>query len=389
MIRRVATALFLLALLTSCSSKDLTRPRVADLIKANAEFAKPVVALPLQEEGKIQDNHDAGQVEGIWNVTRSFGEATRYTLTANGRKYFAQDFTAIESAPLAQAAKRELIEVTGITSPPQGGESLKIATFTWHYAGLPELVARYTGEEGVTHNGEAAFQLFDDGWRLQDLALHEHQNLAAFRWSPELQQQLYSQLAALRLKPDHGLELAKAALVDREPVLNFSFHPAWNIPTAHGLTGQALNTDKLKTFMALLGRYHIDTTGAGQPSPGTAYYEVPALSPPSGWESFERKPRYTDGKSYAVFQTSEVRMIKFVDLDTENANAEVEVTYSGCTPACELANALEALPNFDYGGRAVEKVFYGYPAQKWPQKVSSTVYFQRPSEGAWKVSDIR
>jgi hypothetical protein len=389
MSRPMVTAPFLLMLLISCSSKDLTRPRVADLIKANAAFAEPVVALPLQEEGRLQDNHDAGQVEGIWTATRNFGEPTRYTLTTKGREYFARDFSANESAPLAQAAKRELIEVTGITSPPQGGESLKIATFTWHYAGLPELVAQYTGEEGVTHNGEAALQLFDDGWRLQELDLHEHQNRAAFRWSPELQQQLYRQLAALRLKADHGLELAKAALVDQEPVLNFSLHPAWNIPTAHGLTGQELNTDKIKTFLALLGRYHVDATGAGQPSPGTAYYEVQALSPPSNWESFERKPRYTDVKSYAVFPNSEVRMISFVDLDTENASAEVEVTYSGCTPACELANALEALPNFDYGGTAVEKVFYGYPAEKWQQKVLSKVYFQRPPEGAWKVSGIR
>ena len=388
MIRKIATALILLVLLISCSSKDLTRPRVADLIKANAAFVEPVVALPLQEEGRLQDNHDAGQVEDIWNVTRNLGEA-RYTLTPKGHEFFAQDFSVNELAPLAQATKRELIEVTGITSPPQGGESLKIATFTWHYARLPELVARYTGEEGVTHNGEAALQLFDDGWRLQELDLHEHQNLAAFRWSPELQQQLYRQLAALRLQPDHGLELAKAALVDREPVLNFSLHPAWNIPTAHGLTGQALNTDKLQTFMAFLGRYHVDATGAGKPSPGTACYQVPALSPPSGWESFERKPRYTGVKSYAVFPTSEVRMISFVDFDTENANADVEVTYSGCTPACELANALEALPNFDYDGRAVEKVFYDYPTQKWQQKVLSKVYFQRPPEGPWKVSGIR
>jgi hypothetical protein len=388
MVRPVAITSLLFMLIAGCWSKELTRPKVADLITLDTRFAEPVAALPLQREGRFQGKYDAGQVEGLWNITRSTGNITN-SLTPKGRETFASDFGAYAPAPLTQPAKRELVEVTGITSPPQAGEGVRLATFTWRYTGLSDIAARYTGEQGVVHNGQAVFQLFDDGWRLRNLALNEDQGLVAFQWSPELQQQLYRQLALLRLQSDRGLELAKAALAEQEPVLNFSLHPAWNIPTAHGLTGQPLNSGKIKDFMALLASYHVNATGAGQPNRGTAYYQVQALSPPSGWETFERKPRYTNTKSYAVFSTSEVRLTQFVDRSTEDAFAEVEITYSGCTPACELANALQGLPNFDHGGKVVEKIFNNYPDHEWPQKVTRTVYFQRPSDGEWQVSAIR
>lgn len=388
MVRPLAVGSLVCSLLAGCSSKELTRPKVRDLINSDARFAGPVAALPLQQEGRFQQDHDAGQVEGLWDARRAQGN-TILALTQKGREVFASDFGVYDPAPLASPAKRELVEVTGITSPPMGGESVRLATFTWRYAGLSDIAARYTGEQGVVHNGEAALQLFDDGWRLQDLDLNEHQGLTAFQWSPQLQEQLYRQLAALRLQSSRGLELAKAALAEQEPVLNFSFHPAWNIPTKHGLTGQPLNTDKIAAFMALLSRNQVTATGAGQPSRGTAYYQVQALSPPSSWDSFERKPRYSGGKSYAVFTTADVRLVSFVDRSTEDALAEVEISYSGCTPACALANALRQLPNFDYGGNAVEKIFYGFPQQDWPQSVTRTVYFKRPTDGDWHVASIR
>lgn len=388
MVRPLAIGSLVFTLLAGCSSKELTRPKVSDLINSDARFAGPVAALPLQQEGRFQQNHDAGQVEGLWDARRAQGN-TILVLTQKGREVFANDFGVYDPAPLTSPAKREIVEVTGITSPPMGGESVKLATFTWRYAGLSDIAARYTGEQGVVHNGEAALQLFDDGWRLQNLDLNEHQGLVAFQWSPQLQEQLYRQLAALRLQSSRGLELAKASLAEQEPVLNFSFHPAWNIPTKHGLTGQSLNTDKIAAFMALLSRHQVTATGAGQPSRGTAYYQVQALSPPNSWDSFERKPRYSGGKSYAVFTAADVRLVSFVDQSTEEALGEVEISYSGCTPACDLANALRQLPTFDYGGNAVEKIFYSFPQQDWPQKVTRTVYFKRPTDGDWRVASIR
>lgn len=385
---RKAPMLTLLLLVGACSSKDLSRSKVADLLKENDVFTKEVTALPLQEDGRSQGKHDAGDVEGIWKMTRNFGDYARYTLTPQGRELFARDFGANEPAPLAHPVKRELLEVTGITSPPMAGESVKTATFTWHYAGLAPVIARYTGEDSAIHSGEVECQLFDDGWRIQELELHELQGRTAFQWPPDLQQRLQQELEAKRFTGDRALALAKTALVDYEPVLNFSFHPAWNIPERHGLTGQPLNADKIQEFLALLRRHKVEITDAGARG---GYYQAAALAPPGGWSQYERKPRYTGGKSYAVFTASEVRVTAFnySGPDSDNASLALDIQYSGCTPACELAKALEAMPSFDFGGKATDKVFYSYPQKAWPERDSGMVYFQRAKDDSWKVSGVR
>jgi hypothetical protein len=67
----------------------------------------------------------------------------------------------------------------------------------------------------------------------------------------------------------------------------------------------------------------------------------------------------------------------------------VGITYSGCTPVCELASALQELPDFDGGGRAVDKVFANFPAQKWQEKSQRTVLFQRSADNVWSISTIQ
>jgi hypothetical protein len=372
----------LLPLLLGCSSKELTRPRVKDLLAGNTAFTEQVTALPLNYQN--QGRHDPGEVEDLWKFDRGVGV---YTLTPKGHTYFAQDFRAMTSAPLAKPTKREILEVTGIAGPPQGGENFKVATFTWRYADLPEVVARYTGES-VTHEGEAAFQLFDDGWRVQEIHLHEHQKLADFHWPPELEQKLQKQLESQKFTSDQALQLAKPAIDDYEPVLNFSFHPAWNIPVTHGLTGAPLNGESIKTFLGVLKKYGI---GAAEAAPSSGYMQAGTLTPPAAWSQFERKPRYNDGKSYAIFEKKDVRVTAFnyEGPDSENASLNVEVSYSQCTPVCTLAKELEALPPFDHGGRVPEKIFYSYPSNGWKEKDTGTVYFQREPGGTWKVSGVR
>lgn len=207
-------SLLLLLLLLACSH-DLTRSRVADLIRTHATFAAPVVALPLQEEGLFTFGleRDAGVIEGIWTRSIRSDFSIRYTLTSKGRQYFARDFSAQERMPLGQPARRELLEVTGITTPPMGGEAAKLATFTWQYAGLSPVIARYAGEASVIHEGEALFQLFDDGWRLQQLELHDLEGRIPFQWSPDLEHQAQQAQALQELPP------AIAALVSRSSSL--------------------------------------------------------------------------------------------------------------------------------------------------------------------------
>lgn len=188
--QRPASLLLLLLLLSGCS-KDLSRSRTADLVKAYPKFAAPVIALPLQEQElyKYGLNRDAGVIEGLWTKSLLGNFATRYNLTPKGQQYFARTFTQPEPMPLAQPARRELLEVTGITTPPMGGEATRVANFTWKYADLSPVAARYAGETSVTHKGEALFQLFDDGWRVQELDLHEREDRVPFQWTAELEQQ--------------------------------------------------------------------------------------------------------------------------------------------------------------------------------------------------------
>lgn len=361
------------------------RPRVKDLLAENAAFTEQVAELPLHYQN--QGRHDPGEVEDLWRFSRNFGEVARYTLTPKGNTYFAHDFSATEAAPLAKPIKREILEVTGVTSPPQGGESFKVATFTWRYADLPEVVARYTGES-VSHQGEAAFQFFDDGWRVQEVDLHEHEGLPGFQWSLELQQKLQQQLESQKFTSEQALQLAQPAIADYESVLNFSLNSAWNIPVKHGLTGAPLNGESIKTFLGVLNKYGIGTPEA---APSSGYMQAGTLTPPATWSQFERKPRYTGVKSYAFFATKDVRLVTFNydGPDSDNASINLEVTYSQCTPVCALAKELEALPRFDYGGTAVEKIFYSYPANGWKEKDSGTVYFQSSPDGTWKVSGVR
>lgn len=180
-------SLLLLLFFIGCFSGELTRSRVADLINENAAFAEPVTSLWLQDSGLQRGALNAGDVEGIWQSSMGNDFYPRYTLSSKGLRYFARDFSANERVPLAQASRRELIEVTGITTPPMGGESLRLASFTWQYMGLSPLVARYAGEVSVVHKGDALFQLFDDGWRLQKLELNDQEDRVPFQWLPEFE----------------------------------------------------------------------------------------------------------------------------------------------------------------------------------------------------------
>lgn len=397
---RHSAKLLLLLLLVACS-KDLTRSRVATLVKESADFAAPVTSLPLQDDGIVRGRYDAGEIEGLWTKRMSNDFYNRYTLTPKGYETFARDFSAREEAPLAQQSSRELLEVTGITTPPIGGESLRIATFTWRYAGLSEVAARYTGETSVIHKGEAVFQLFDDGWRLQQLELHSHADRVPFQWPAAVEEELQRQLEANRFTQEQALQLAKASFLAREPVLNFNIHPAWNIPDRHGLTGQPLNADKMSKFLDVLKRYGVVVVDA---KPSGGYFRVSELTPPDTWSDFARPARFSGGRTYAVFKTADVKLTDFsyTGGDSDNASATVQVTYADYTTPSLLAGELEELPVFDYGGKPMEKAFINgradwgatrqvvlTPGQPGVFMDSGTVHFSRGQDGTWKVASIR
>jgi hypothetical protein len=290
--------------------------------------------------------------------------------------------------PLARPVKRWVLEVTGITVPPMSGEGVREATFTWSYQDTTSLGSGYSGEGSVIRSGEATFQLFDDGWRVRELDLHETEGGATLRPQHQRGQQNQGELGEERLTQDQALDLARATLADHEPVLNFSVHPAWDIPAEDGVSGEPINKDKVEALVALLKQHG---TEVGDAKARGGYYQVSGLGPPADWRAFERSPRYGGDRSYAIFEASEIHVTRFDydGLNSDYALLSLAIEYSGCTPACELGRELEEAPRFDYGGCAMEKVFTSLEKDWQVGRYSFVVHFKRGQDGAWVVSGVR
>ena len=192
---------------TGCSN-DLSRSRAADLIKEHKEFTAtldehvPVgnvwwdwrnvnggTLKTLQDFG-ILTYRESGQMSGYWS------KEYLVALTPHGKELSTAWTATKEKMPsggavdtlcwtvfghgepchqpngivyLAVLARKKITEVTGITADAGGKESA--ADFTWEWVptadanGFPGTVT-----SGV-HKGEAAFQLYDDGWRITKIEL--------------------------------------------------------------------------------------------------------------------------------------------------------------------------------------------------------------------------
>jgi hypothetical protein len=147
------------------AQQGLSRATAKVLISRYSRFgAAPAMVITTPGEAV-----KAGVREGLW-AEQGFGGLV---LTQEGRRYFAQaqGFPAY-TVILAQPARREVIEVTGIADAPVGN-SVKEVSFTWRYVGLAEVVARYTGQGQSPHESKGALRLYDDGWRIEELMLNE------------------------------------------------------------------------------------------------------------------------------------------------------------------------------------------------------------------------
>ena len=67
-------------------------------------------------------------------------------------------------------ARRKLNEVTGITADPGGKESA--AEFNWEWIPTDDGKLFADRIPAGVQKGQAAFQLYDDGWRLAQIALN-------------------------------------------------------------------------------------------------------------------------------------------------------------------------------------------------------------------------
>jgi hypothetical protein len=178
-------------ILTSCSSKEITRERAADLIRNNENFKEAEGEklltgnfcydwrnlrdaynyTPLESSGllRVNDLGDGG-CGSMWlkryNVElTSRGVAKASSWTTSDDKGWATD-AQNATTYFIPTANKELVEVTGITKESEG--NLAEAEFTWKWAPTDE--AETFGKTPTTEiqQGRAALQLYDDGWRVVD-----------------------------------------------------------------------------------------------------------------------------------------------------------------------------------------------------------------------------
>jgi len=177
---RAAITLALVPTLVACSSKNLSRSKAKDLIDADKRFAEPVSSVPIKDCKAVVT---AATKDGIAKVVveshhSSFGlptyQTTSIELTAEGGKYFKK-FSCEGFGPTLEIVaplRRSVVEVTGIADAmgPGGVTSAgtKDVDFTWRFADVPDVVARYTKADTIKKS-QATLRLYDDGWRVETL----------------------------------------------------------------------------------------------------------------------------------------------------------------------------------------------------------------------------
>lgn len=209
-------ASLLTAGLAGCS-KDLSRSRAADIIKEYQQFSAVVeVRVPignvwwdyrnldsndlyplkrLQDRG-ILTLRESGQKEGYWNkeyltelTPRSKDRSKSWVLTKENMPSGAT-FMASPSAsrcwtvfghgePCHESkgavysvvcARRKIDEVTGITA--DSGGKVSAAEFNWEFVLTDDGKVFADRIPTGVQKGQAAFQLYDDGWRITQMALN-------------------------------------------------------------------------------------------------------------------------------------------------------------------------------------------------------------------------
>lgn len=156
-------------------SRDLTRGRAQQLLAA--ELSKTVVTQGTLAKDEVMNGCneavDAGVYEQLWTVPRERAGALSevpLALTPKGKQFFREVTVEIallvgcteSSVALVKPMVGQLLQVVGIR---QDGEDKRVAEFQWKID-APPVVLRYLGAKAGPIASEAAFQRYDDGWRL-------------------------------------------------------------------------------------------------------------------------------------------------------------------------------------------------------------------------------
>jgi hypothetical protein len=173
----------------ACSSKEISRERAADLIRSNNEFKRPdgvklltgkfcydwrnlrdvyTSYAPLESADLLKVSDLGAGCGSMWlkryNVElTSSGMARAKSWTTSDDKGWATDAQGSTTYFIPTASK-ELVEVTGITKDPEGGQAQ--AEFTWKWAPTEDASRFGKVPSAELKKGLASLQLYDDGWRI-------------------------------------------------------------------------------------------------------------------------------------------------------------------------------------------------------------------------------
>jgi hypothetical protein len=209
--RRLNSIILLTAGLAACS-KDLSRSRATDLIKQHQDFSAAIeVKVPVGniwwdwrnvdyldltyglktlKERSILTIRESGQKEGWWNkeyiteLTPQGKDLSKSWVPTKGKMPGGAGFmgqrcytTPGQVEPCHESsgvvysimlARKKINEVTGITADPGGKAS--VADFNWEWAPTADATTFPNQVPTGAQKGHAAFQLYDDGWRITQIA---------------------------------------------------------------------------------------------------------------------------------------------------------------------------------------------------------------------------
>lgn len=172
--------LYVCLLTISCNDK-LSRSEAAKLISENETFSEPLKGSIAKEGGRIKDDPLQSKINkklyealvslGYIEVTGGFGIIESFNLTEKAQKELSGWQTA-EGVYKIPVIKREIVEVTGI-SEPKSGENTVQATFKWQVKPIGEIgkiMMNDDVDKSPTSEGNAILQKFDDGWRVMNIS---------------------------------------------------------------------------------------------------------------------------------------------------------------------------------------------------------------------------
>jgi hypothetical protein len=170
----VSLAIFLSIVINTSCSGSLSRSNASDLISKHEKFPE---TKQIDFKNVINVPNDGSEGGDFTLAMKSLGYVdSEGKLTQKGED--AKNNWGKKDIPLypsgnyriyqVTVGKREIVEVTGISDVQNPMGAFSEATFTWHWAAASD-VGKAMNIDKKIYKGEALFQKFDDGWRIQKI----------------------------------------------------------------------------------------------------------------------------------------------------------------------------------------------------------------------------